>query len=233
MTDAISPRAGAAAARRISNDDGRLGRFAWLCVFGVAIGWFEAAVVTYLRVAYYPSGLHFPLEPLPGNLLRVEIAREAASIVLLAAGARLAGRHFLERFAAFMVLFGIWDLVYYAGLWITLDWPASLSTPDILFLIPEPWVGPVWAPCAVSVALIGCGSWIYLTPARPHRVTVLDWIVEIAAGLVIIGSMIAAGRDFEGGAESMEFPAAWFWAGWLAGVGWFAWRERTQSRSAD
>lgn len=201
------------------------GRFAWLCVFGIAVGWFEAAVVTYLRVAYYPDGLVFPLAPLPGNLFQVEVAREAASIVLLAAGARLAGRRFLERFAAFMVLFGIWDLVYYAGLWITLDWPASLSAPDILFLIPEPWVGPVWAPCAVSVALIGAGSWVYLTPQRPHRVRALDWFVEIAAGLVIIAAMIDAGRRYEGGSGSLEFRAWLFWAGLALGVGWFTWRE--------
>ncbi|TAJ08106.1 MAG: hypothetical protein EPO68_15815 [Planctomycetota bacterium] len=209
-----------------------------MCVFGVAVGWFEAAVVTYLRVAYYPDGLRFPLAPLPGNLLRVELAREAASIVLLAACARLAGRHFLERFAAFMVLFGIWDLVYYAGLWLTLDWPASLATLDILFLIPTPWVGPVWAPCAVSVALIGGGSWIYLTPEREHRVTALDWVVEIAAGLVIIGAMMTAGHAIEGSAVPLddaaarEFPVAWFWAGLLLGVGWFVWREARAAGSS-
>lgn len=218
--------------------DGQLGRFAWLCVFGIAVGWFEAAVVTYLRVAYYPDGLHFPLEPLPSNLLQVEIAREAASIVLLAACARLAGRHFLERFAAFMVLFGIWDLVYYGGLWLTLDWPASLSTPDILFLIPEPWVGPVWSPCAVSVALIGGGAWIYLTPERAHRVTALDWLVEIAAGSLIVGAMIAGGRSMEGrtvpldSAAELEFPSALFWAGLALGVGWFVYREVTAARAS-
>lgn len=203
------------------------GRFAWLVIFGLALGWFEAAVVTYLRVAYYPDGLHFPLAPLPGKLLQVEFAREAASIVLLAAGARLAGRCFLERFAAFMILFGLWDLVYYGGLWITLDWPESLSTLDILFLIPAPWVGPVWAPCAVSLALVGAGSWVYLTPQRAHRMRVLDWAVEIAAGLIVIASMLAAGRG-----DEPEFPAWLFWLGMALGLAWFVRVELRASRAA-
>jgi hypothetical protein len=35
-------------------------------------------------------------------------------------------------------------------LWATIDWPPSLLTDDILFLIPVPWISQVWYPVAVS-----------------------------------------------------------------------------------
>ncbi len=92
---------------------GKGGRYTWLWVLGVAVGFFEAAVVVYLRRLYYPDGFRFPIVLASTDVALVEIAREAASLVLLAAAARLAGGFFLERFAAFMVVFGIRQLGQY------------------------------------------------------------------------------------------------------------------------
>jgi hypothetical protein len=39
-------------------------------------------------------------------------------------------------------------------LWATVRWPYSLLAPDILFLIPVPWVAQVWFPLLVSVLSI-------------------------------------------------------------------------------
>src|SRR4029077_17088342 len=100
-----------------------LGPFLWLLVLGVAVGYFEAAVVVYLRELYYPQGFRFPVVLATLRVATIETAREAASIVLLAAGARLARRAFLERFAAFALLFGVWDLFYYVFLKLILGWP--------------------------------------------------------------------------------------------------------------
>ncbi|HEY5610002.1 MAG TPA: hypothetical protein VIL97_02245, partial [Thermoanaerobaculia bacterium] len=191
--------------------------FAWLWIFGIALGWFEASVVVYLRAIYYPEGFQFPIVILPTRIAVVEITREVASFVLLAATAWLAGRRFHERFAAFLILFGVWDLVYYAGLKVALDWPPSLATWDILFLIPLPWSGPVWAPMLVSVALIACGSFLYLTPI-PRRLTRLDWIVEIAAGLAIIASFLAEWRTVVEQRVPREFSEPLFFAGLVAGI---------------
>jgi len=83
------------------------GRYVWLWILGISIGFFEAAVVVYLRKLYYPAGFAFPIALASIDVALVEVSREVMSIVLLAAGARLAGRFFLERFAAFMVLFWI------------------------------------------------------------------------------------------------------------------------------
>ncbi len=119
-------------------DTSTLGRYVWLCLLGLALGWFEGAVVVYLRELYYPDGFRFPVIIMPAWLVGVELVREAASLLLLAAGARLAGRDFLERFGAFMTLFGIWDLVYYCVLKLVLDWRESFATWDLLFPVAGP-----------------------------------------------------------------------------------------------
>jgi hypothetical protein len=211
--------------------EGTAGRYVWLWLLGLAVGWFEASVVVYLRQLYYPSGFHFPVLITWDRVVGVEVIREVASILLLAAGARLAGRHLLERFAAFLLLFGIWDLVYYGALKIVLGWPEGLGTWDVLFLIPAPWVGPVWAPCAVSLALLGAGTYLYWTADRVRRIRPLDWLVEILAGLIVISSFLAESRAVVEARTPEHFPAWLFWVGWLMGLAWFIRAERTPERT--
>ena len=38
-------------------DTGTLGRYVWLCLLGLALGWFEGAVVVYLRELYVSGRL--------------------------------------------------------------------------------------------------------------------------------------------------------------------------------
>ena len=87
--------------------------------------------------------------------LAIEIGREAATLIMLLGVAMLAGADRWERFLAFCLSFGVWDIFYYAWLWIFVRWPASLFTWDLLFLIPVPWIGPVLAPVLVSVGARG------------------------------------------------------------------------------
>jgi hypothetical protein len=206
-------------------------RYFWLWILGLSVGWFEAAVVVYLRKLYYPAGFAFPIVLAPSDVGLVEVAREAASLLLLAAGARLAGAFFIERFAAFMILFGVWDLVYYAALKAVLDWPATWGTWDVLFLIPVPWIGPVWAPTVVSLALVGVGSYLYLTPQRARRITATDAAVEIAAGLVVILSFTLDWRVVVESRMPGRFPSEIFWAGFCLALVWFVRRERQVLRA--
>lgn len=206
------------------------GRYVWLWILGIAVGFFEAAVVVYLRKLYYPQGFRFPIVLASIDVALVELAREAASLVLLAAGARLAGTSFLQRFAAFMLLFGSWDILYYVFLKLILDWPESLATWDVLFLIPVPWIGPVWAPVVVSLALVGSGTYLFFTSDRPRRVTALDWLVEVAAGLIVIVSFTLQWRVVVEGRMPAPFHAGVFWAGWWLALVWFLWRERQERR---
>lgn len=207
------------------------GRYFWLWMLGLAVGWFEASVVVYLRKLYYPDGFAFPMILVPTDIAVVEVAREAASLLLLAAGARLAGTFFLERFAAFMILFGVWDLVYYAALKLVLGWPSAWGTWDVLFLIPVPWIGPVWAPVVISAALVGIGSYLFLTSDRARRVSPIDALVEVAAGLIVVVSFTLDWRVATESRLPGRFPAEIFWAGTLLALGWFVWRERQELRA--
>lgn len=73
---------------------------------------------------------------------------------MLGGVAWISGKTFLKRLSVFLFIFGIWDILYYIALKIFLDWPDSLFTWDILFMIPITWTGPVLAPVICSVIMI-------------------------------------------------------------------------------
>ncbi len=125
-----------------------------LFIFAVAMGFLEAIVVVYVRELYYPNGFEFPLKVLPPRIVAIEIIREFSTMLMLGAVAFLTGKTFVRRLSVFIFIFGIWDIVYYIALKIFLDWPESLLTWDILFLIPITWVSPVLAPVICSVVMI-------------------------------------------------------------------------------
>ena len=163
-----------------------------ISLFAIAMGFLEAAVVVYLRLHFYPKGFAFPLVVIPEDILIVEILRELATIVMLVVVGWLTGRGFLSRFAYFAIAFGIWDIFYYVFLKLTVDWPASLLTDDILFLIPLPWVGPVLAPILVSVSLIAAGLVVLLRDfvGRPVHLTALRWTFIALGGILTLASFL-------------------------------------------
>jgi hypothetical protein len=116
----------------------------FLGVFAIAMAFVEAAVVTYLR-ALIGVGPLFPMKDLPPGIVTVEIAREAATLVMLLCAASLAVRGGARRLGAFLLLFAVWDAFYYLWLYVVAGWPSGVTDWDILFLIPLPWVGPVWS----------------------------------------------------------------------------------------
>ncbi len=131
----------------------------WVSAFGIAFGYVEASVVVYLRDLYYPGGFTFPLKLMTPGHLTIELVREGATMVMLAAVAMLAGSTAWSKFGFFIAGFGVWDIFYYVWLKATLGWPASLLDWDILFLLPLPWIGPVIAPVLISMLMIVLG-WI-------------------------------------------------------------------------
>jgi len=147
-----------------------------IALFAGAFGFVEASVVVYLRAAtgllpgygesltevrrsqeiYHPA---ISLSQIPQSLLRVEVCREAATMIMLTMVALLAASTRRERWAAFLWAFSFWDLSYYAGLWLTIRWPTSFTDIDVLFLIPVPWIAEVWFPVLVSVMTMLVTVW--------------------------------------------------------------------------
>jgi hypothetical protein len=191
-------------------------RAIWLIIYAVAMAYVESAVVVYLRTIYYPQGFAFPLAPMPSDMLAVEIGREAATLVMLLAVAVLAGVERWDRFLLFCVAFGVWDLFYYVWLWVLVQWPPSLFTWDVLFLIPVPWIGPVLAPAVVSVVLVVGGLLLLRRRARGEsRIFPLAWGILALAGAVLV--LTSFTLDFQVVLRQME-PPTFRWGLFGAGI---------------
>lgn len=162
-------------------------RFIPSTIFGIAFGFLEAIVVVYLREIYYPEGFSFPLRIFEPRILQVEILREFATIIMLFTFGWILGKKFGERFSFFIFTFAVWDIFYYVGLKLFLNWPQSFLTWDILFLIPITWVGPVLAPVICSAGMILTALiYIYLNEKKYQIKFTKLQIAFIVAGVLII-----------------------------------------------
>jgi hypothetical protein len=169
--------------------------FLFTGIFALAMGLLETIVVVYLRQIYYPAGFEFPLVEFSPFMMKVELLREAATIIMLVTVGILAGKNFNRSFAFFIYTFALWDISYYIGLKLLLNWPASLLTWDILFLIPVVWVGPVLAPVLCSLAMITLAVIIVLLENKKVKPVVsrLEWFLFITGSLVVLWSFL---RDY-------------------------------------
>ncbi|OHB55490.1 MAG: hypothetical protein A2173_03220 [Planctomycetes bacterium RBG_13_44_8b] len=177
-------------------------RFFIVALFGMAFAYIESAVVVYLRVIFHPGGFTFPMaaiDPSSKRLLLTEIGREAATLVLILTGAWLFGKNRQQRFAYFMAIFAVWDIFYYVWLKVLINWPASISDWDILFLIPVVWASPFWAPVLTSVIMLFFAVIILYrdTLGRPLRVAALDWLFFVAASLIVVVSFCISGSHID------------------------------------
>ncbi len=168
-------------------------RIALIALFSVAMAFLEAAVVAYLRELYYPEGFVFPLKGMPARILAIELARELATIVMLAVVAGIAGRERWERFGYFLILFGVWDVFYYVWLKVILGWPATVTDWDILFLIPVPWIAPVIAPVMVALLMVFFGYLIVRLAAGGGQFVpgAYAWGAGVVATAIILYSFMS------------------------------------------
>jgi len=214
-----------------------LGLTVGIVLYAVAMAYLEAAVVVYLRGALgVPTGTVFPIDLSPRGMPFgwIEVGREGATLVMIGAVGWIAGRSPLERLAWAGAVFGIWDIGYYAFLWVFSGWPSSVGTWDILFLLPAPWAGPVWAPLAVSAALIGFGlacagrlrSGVSMRFGRRHL-----WVLLLGGAIIIASFLLNAGLVLEGGVPT-SFAWPIFLVGLAIGVGaaWVALRPVSGTR---
>ena len=190
--------------------------------FAIAMAHVETMIVVYLRRLYYPDGFRFPLVIIDTPTLLLELEREAATVVMLAAYGLAAGRTRAGKLANFIIAFGVWDIFYYVWLKVVLDWPASLLTWDVLFLIPVPWVGPVIAPVSVACTMIGMGLVLLhleqrgAVPAAAMRI----WAAQAAACLIIIASFtldVLPRLPDHGALLSEWMPTTYRW--WMLALG--------------
>ncbi len=164
----------------------------YISLFAVAMAYFESAVVVYLRELYYPEGFTLPLKVINNRMIRIELFRELATIIMMITVSAVCGKRFWERFGYFLILFGVWDIFYYIFLKITLGWPSSLFDWDVLFLIPVPWIGPVIAPSLVALIMIIIGFSItgLFNTGYHFKPTAITWFLTIiATGMILFSFM--------------------------------------------
>jgi hypothetical protein len=157
-------------------------------LYALAMAWVESAVVFYLRsmigrIEPYQAN---PL-PLASGFGLAEVVREGATMVMLLTVGWLAGWTWRSRLAFTLLAFGVWDIGYYLWLVPLTAWPTSLGDWDILFLIPLPWWGPVWAPMSIAALMIIFGLVVGRNDS-PERALWPSRITIVAAAL---GGLIA------------------------------------------
>jgi hypothetical protein len=208
----------------------------WVIIWAIAFGFVEASVVEYLRALYYPlteGGFHFPILSLahfeslgPEHIhrLKIEIVREFCTLIMLATVGAAAAKNRREAWAHFMIAFGVWDIFFYVWLRVFLDWPASLMTWDLLFLIPVPWVGPVIAPVMISIALIVAGLMVlfFEDKGRPLLLKSRDWLLIVIGGVIVIVSFCWDYKNIMGGGFPDPFEWKIFFTGLILSATTFA-----------
>lgn len=190
-----------------------------------------AAIYDPIRAHLHPERNPHDLFPLitPGQLaatgpentrrLAIEIGREAATMVMLGAVALAVARNLQQWIAAFAIVFGVWDITFYAFLKLFIHWPESLTTWDILFLIPLPWVGPVWAPMLVAASMIVCG--LISLRAGSVRGRLWHWLGVLAGAVIIIVAFVWDFRNTTAGGVPNPFNWPLFLFGEALGLGAF------------
>ncbi len=158
-------------------------RIGWVAAYAVAMAYLEAAVVVYLRGLLNTTNATVELHGYMG----IEVMREAATLVMLAAVGWLAGKAWRERAAYAAIAFGIWDIFYYLWLKVLIDWPGSFFSPDVLFLIPVRWTGPVLAPVLVSVVLCLVSVLALVRLEREQALT----FTPLRRGAGLLGALLA------------------------------------------
>jgi len=193
------------------------GRWLIVVIFAIAMAWVESAVVYYLRthidriVPYQPDPL-----PIIGGLGPVELMRELATLIMLFTVGWLAGTTWRARIGYMAIAFGVWDIFYYVFLKLMCGWPKSLTDWDILFLVPLPWWGPVWAPVSIAVLMILWGT-LASQFERPGLGALSNWRVWIlnftGMALALYVFMADALRVSGGGVDALRklLPVSFNW----------------------
>ncbi len=187
-----------------------------ILIFSIAMAYLESAVVVYLRELYYPEGFNFPIKLIPEKIILIELGRELATILMLLALAMVTGKLFVERISYFLFAFGVWDIFYYLWLKVFINWPVSIFTDDLLFLIPVPWISPVLAPVLVSVVFI---LFSVFALKKTERGIIVKYnkisIAFVLIGVVLI--LISFVWNYESRLNSVS-PVEFLWGAFLFGI---------------
>lgn len=156
-------------------------------LFAIAMAYVESAVVVYLRRLYGIGDLVTSLPPFDPQIGAIEVGRELATLVMLLTVGWAAGKKFQSRLGFALFAFGLWDIFYYIWLRVFIGWPRSALDPDLLFLIPLPWWGPVLAPVLIAALMAVGGARAVMLEERGIKVRfgLAQW-AALGSGVLIL-----------------------------------------------
>ena len=163
-------------------------------IYAIAMGYLESAVVIYLRQGMFGDLIQvFPLKFMAPQIAGIELAREAATILMLLIVGYISGRNRLQQWMYFIYAFAVWDIFYYVILKILTGWPNSFLDFDVLFLIPVIWISPVLCPVLIALLLISVSIILILLSEKSSGNTFSEGTLKITPvnlGLFVAGSTI-------------------------------------------
>lgn len=192
-----------------------------LTIFSIAMAHVEAVLVVHLRTIYYPDNplQIFPLELMSHRDLAMELVRELATVVMILSVALLAEKGFTRIFAAFVLVFGLWDIFYYFWLKIMIGWPANWLEWDLLFLIPWPWFGPWIAPVLIALLFVIWAGGVLLMKKDVRFTGGTATLFIIGALLALASFLLPAGHLLVEGEEAFRHfqPDQFLWPFYITG----------------
>jgi hypothetical protein len=185
------------------------------------MGLLEAICVAYIRQIIFPPDGNIANTPISDFNFTLEAIRESMTIIMITTLSILAAFNWRTRLAMFFLAFGIWDIFYYVGLKIFLDWPATIMDWDTLFLIPVAWYSPIIVPVLISTYFIIGSIFIILhesngTNLRFNFTVVILQFLGFAVwfySFVNNSAMIS-----ENGYANVEYSWALFFLGLIFGI---------------
>lgn len=204
----------------------------WVGLFAIAMAYLESAVVVYLRRIYGISDLILSVPSFDPQIGAIELGRELATLIMLLSVGWAVGKRFQSRLGFTVFAFGLWDIFYYIWLRVFIGWPKTLLDPDLLFLLPLPWWGPVLAPVLIA-ALMSIGGALAVIKdengllLHPSPAT---WATLVAGILLILYIFMAdtlASLPADAQSLSQIRPSGFNWLVYLVGFALtvlFVWR---------
>ncbi len=164
-----------------------IAKILWVSVFSIAMAYLEAAVVVYLRRLYGINDLMLQVPPFDAQIAVIEVGREFATLVMLLCIGWIAGNTIHSRIGFALITFGMWDIFYYIWLRVLIGWPQSMIEPDLLFLIPLPWWGPVLSPVLIALLMVIGGTIAVVRTENNGTLKIDPWFwLSLITGVLIM-----------------------------------------------
>ncbi len=198
-------------------------KIALVVLFAIAMAYLESAVVVYLRYIFGVQEFTRAVLAYDPVISPIELGREIATLIMLFTLGWAVGKTTLARLGYTLIAFGIWDIFYYIWLKVFINWPSSLLDPDLLFLLPLPWWGPVLSPVLIACLMV---VWGVLAISRkklePKYVfSKADWAGLVLGTLIVLFSFMKdslTGLPIHAETFVAEQPPTFNWAIYTCGL---------------